>query len=228
MLRRLINKFKEFDIYDLNIYIIVLCFVAFFLSLWFGNSIYMYILMTLLVFYISKKIYNNFIMFLLIMLLFLLVGYIILSNISVPIFKGDVLNIINTLIKLWLSVSYTILIYLLINKKKVKESKSFCKRFKFYTFKELRKRNYEFFKDKNKEIVDKYSKKNNISLTSDYYKVLNNNIEEKSKDELEEFVWLNYLRFYKNRRYFKRQLFEFENIIYVLIHIIIVLLIYVR
>ena len=58
--------------------------------------------------------------------------------------------------------------------------------------------------------------------------MLNNSIDEKSKDELEEFVWLNYLRFYKNRRYFKRQLFEFENIIYVLVHIVIVLLIYVR
>lgn len=228
MLRRIKSKFEEFDIFDLNIYIIILCFIAFFLSIWFGNNIYMYLLMTLLIFLISKQIYNNMVIFLLTTLLFFLVGYIIISFISIPFLKKDILNIINIIIKIWISSSYIIIIYLLINKKKIKEHKSFHKRFKFYSFKELRKRNYEYFKEKNKEIVEKYTKKNNVSLTSDYYKVLNNSIEEKSKDELEEFVWLNYLRFYKNRRYFKRQLFEFENVIYVLVHIIIVLLINVR
>lgn len=228
MLRRLINKFKEFDIFDLNIYIIVLCFVAFFLSLWFGNNIFMFVLMFLVVFYLSKHVGNNIIIFLITTLPFLLISAIILPYISIPLYKENILNIIYILIKIWLGVSYVILTYLLVNKKNIKNKKSFHKRFKFYSFKELRKRNYEFFKEKNKEIVDKYTKKNNISLTSDYYKVLNDNIEEKSKDELEEFVWLNYLRFYKNRRYFKRQLFEFENIIYIIIHIVIVLLVFVR
>ena len=228
MLRRLINKISEIDLFDLNIYIIIIGFILFFLSLWFGNSIFMLILMFLLIFYISRTIYNNFVIFIITTLPILIISVIILSYISIAIFKDNILKIIYLLIKIWLGIGYVTIIYLLVKKKKIKSKKSFCKRFKFYSFKELRKRNYEYFKTKNKDIIDKYSKKNNISHTSDYYKVMNNAIEDKSKSELEEFVWLNYLRFYKNRRYFKRQYFELENLLYIVIHIIFILLIFVR
>ena len=88
--------------------------------------------------------------------------------------------------------------------------------------------NIFIFKEKENKEIDNYIKNNNINLLSDYYKVLKDNIDEKSKNELEEYVWINYLRFYKNRRFVKKEVFDYVDIIYIGIHVIMLLLILVR
>ena len=228
MLKNLINKYNELDIFDVNNLVIILCFFLFIISLIFGNNIYMFILMYFMLLFLSKYFSNKIVVFFISTLPLLIMGSIILQFFSFNILKIDIIYILYILIKIWIGISYIVLIFLFLKKKKIKILKSFSKRFKYYSFKELRKRNYELFINKNKDIVDKYVKNNNINLLSDYYKVVKNSIDEKSKNELEEYVWINYLRFYKNRRDNKKEIFEFTDIIYIVFHVIILLLILVR
>ena len=51
----------------------------------------------------------------------------------------------------------------------------------------------------------------------------------KVKNDLEDYVCLNYLRFYKNKKYNKKNIFDSLNIVFISIHVIILLLsIFVR
>lgn len=228
MLKKLIKRYNELDIYDLHTIIVILCFFLFLIGLIFGKTIYLFIAMYLVVLFLSKYFSNKVITFLISSLPFLLIGAMALPFFSLSYFKVELLNIIYIFIKSWLGISYVILIYFFFKKKKRRFVKHFRKRFKYYSFQELRNRNYNQFKERNKDILEGYVEKNNINRSSDYYKVMENNMDEKSKTDLEEFVWINYLRFYKNKRNFRKNVFDFINVIYLVIHIIIILLIFVR
>ena len=228
MFNNLKNKFNNLNIFDINNIVIIICLILFVISLIFGNNIYMFVVMYFLILFISYRFNNKILLFLKSILLLLIIGSIIISFFSLSFIKIDIISIIHILIKICLGLSYIILIYLFLKKKKINTLKKYFKRFKFYSFKELRKRNYNNFLNNNKDNVEKYIEKNNINRSSDYYKVIEDNIEDKSKNELEEFVWINYLRFYKNKRYIKEKIIDIMDIIYIGIHVIILLLIWVR
>ena len=228
MFQKIMKKYNELDIYDLYTLIIILCFLLFFISLVIGKNIYLFILMYILVIYLSRSFSNKIIIFLVSTLPLLLVGAIIIPFFSLKYFTIDIINILYIIIKLWLGISYIILIYLLLKSKRKKTIRNTLKRFKYYSFKELRKRHYKYYQERNKDVVKKYIEKNKIDNSSDYYKVIEDNIDNKSKQDLEEFVWINYLRFYKNKRFLKNDIFSLINVAYLIIHIIMVLLIFVR
>ncbi len=228
MLKNLMKKYNELDIYDLHIVTIILCFLLFIIGLLFNKTIYPLIVMYIVVFFLSRYFPSKIIAFLISTLPFLLIGTIVLSFLSLSYFKLEILNILYIIIKIWLGICYFVLLYFYLKKKKIRFIKRFRKRVKYYSFKELRKRNYNRFKERNKDIVENFVKQNNINRSSDYYKVMEDNIDKKSKDDLEEFVWINYLRFYKNKSYFKIVFFDSLNMFYLVIHVIIVLLSFVR
>ena len=220
MFNNLKNKFNNLNMFDINNIVIIICLILFVISLIFGNNIYMFVVMYFLILFISYRFNNKILLFLKSILLLLIIGSIIISFFSLSFIKIDIISIIYILIKICLGLSYIILIYLFLKKKKINILKKYIKRFKFYSFKELRKRNYNNLLNNNKDNVEKYIEKNNINRSSDYYKVIEDNIEDKSKNELEEFVWINYLRFYKNQRFNASSIISMYNISFLLIHII--------
>ena len=128
------------------------------------------------------------------------------------------------IVKIFFFVDYFLIILLTIKDKKYKIMKLQKRRLKKYTFKELRERKIDDFKRINQEIVNEYLKTYNILKDSDYYKVINDNYLNKTKEDLEEYVWINYLRFYKNKKYQKVRL-DKTNFLFLGIHGIILLLV---
>ena len=135
-----------------------------------------------------------------------------------------ILNTFLFIIKGLYILNYFWFVLMHIKNKKVKYYRK--KKRKKYTFRELREKNMLLFKNKTKKAIADYVENQNIELNSDYSNLLENNLDDKSLNDLEEYVWLNYLRFYKHKRYDKEVLFDKLNLVFLIIHVIILLLVF--
>lgn len=221
MLTKIRDKYYDFDYSNLNIFVVLLSFILFIISVYYLNNIYLIILLYLLLLYLSTKFYNGSIKFISILLPLIICGFIAINLIKFNIFRSETHTVFLLVIKILMIVDYFCIVIEFFKNKKLKQKRIVNQ----YTFKELRRKNINDAINYQKEYVSNYINENNIKDDSDYYKVITDNIENKAKNDLEEYVWVNYLRFYKNKGLQSKSEFDLFNIVFLFIHVIILLLI---
>lgn len=223
MFDRVIEKYHEFNIYKVNNLVVYISFFLFLVSLFYIKNAYLLIIIYLLILNLAKYFDKVFIKLVNYLLPIFLLGYLLITYTNIFIIKEEVYFIFLLIIKVLLILDYIAILLEYNKKKKIKSFKLFKKNRKKYSFIELRKKNIDKFKNIVKDKFDSYIKEHKIDLNSDYYKVINDNYETKYRDELEEYVWINYLRFYKNQSNKKEKL-NFYNFVFLGIHVIIFVL----
>jgi hypothetical protein len=183
-----------------NILIWVIIFLIYLLCFFYVKSIYIIFIFSILVVYLANKdIDNKYIRFLSDVSGIILIAYLFIICLNLSFLNIDIEKYFRVLLKFVLLIDFIIIIFYFIQNKLIQKNKKRNK-LKKYTFKELRIKHIEEFKEKNKKLIDNYIKNENITTDSEYYKLINDNFENKSKFDLEEYVWMNYLRFYKNKK----------------------------
>ncbi len=224
MFKRLKKIHDKIDIKDLNIIILLSSIILYLLSVIYANNILILILLYLLDYELFYHLQNyKFLRFINSILPIIIIAYFLLSYLDLSFIPFDFLKLILLVIKILLFVFYVINVFLIIKERNIKYVKG-RKKLRKRTFNELRKREIDKFKKENLDYQKKYILDNNISIESDYYKVIKDNFKNKTINDLEEYVYLNYLRFYKNKKYNKRNIFDKLNIVFLIVHVIILLL----
>ena len=109
------------DLEDLNIVLLLLSIIPYFISLFYTNNIIVIILLYLLnleLFYHLKKI--KWLSFFNYILPIIIIGYIFLSYLDVSFIQFDILKIVNYLIKFFLAIYYLVNIFSIIKDRKIK------------------------------------------------------------------------------------------------------------
>ena len=225
MLKKIKKKYDSFLMTDLNNLLLIFTLLLFLISLFFLKNIYVYFFIYIFLFDLTRHIKKNkyILPFNWIIGIFL-IAFLFFNLLNLSFLSLDIKKIMEIIVKIFFFVDYFLIILLTIKDKKYKIMKLQKRRLKKYTFKELRERKIDDFKRINQEIVNEYLKTYNILKDSDYYKVINDNYLNKTKEDLEEYVWINYLRFYKNKKYQKVRL-DKTNFLFLGIHGIILLLV---
>lgn len=225
MLKKIKKKYDSFLMTDLNNLLLIFTLLLFLISLFFLKNIYVYFFIYIFLFDLTRHIKKNkyILPFNWIIGIFL-IAFLFFNLLNLSFLSLDIKKIMEIIVKIFFFVDYFLIILLTIKDKKYKIMKLQKRRLKKYTFKELRERKIDDFKRINQEIINEYLKTYNILKDSDYYKVINDNYLNKTKEDLEEYVWINYLRFYKNKKYQKASL-DKTNFLFLGIHGIILLLV---
>lgn len=225
MLKKIKKKYDSFLMTDLNNLLLIFTLLLFLISLFFLKNIYVYFFIYIFLFDLTRHIKKNkyILPFNWIIGIFL-IAFLFFNLLNLSFLSLDIKKIMEIIVKIFFFVDYFLIILLTIKDKKYKIMKLQKRRLKKYTFKELRERKIDDFKRINQEIINEYLKTYNILKDSDYYKVINDNYLNKTKEDLEEYVWINYLRFYKNKKYQKVRL-DKTNFLFLGIHGIILLLV---
>lgn len=210
---------------DLNNLLLIFTLLLFLISLFFLKNIYVYFFIYIFLFDLTRHIKKNkYILPFNGIIGIFLIAFLFFNLLNLSFLSLDIKKIMEIIVKIFFFVDYFLIILLTIKDKKYKIMKLQKRRLKKYTFKELRERKIDDFKRINQEIINEYLKTYNILKDSDYYKVINDNYLNKTKEDLEEYVWINYLRFYKNKKYQKASL-DKTNFLFLGIHGIILLLV---
>lgn len=225
MFKKIKKKYDSFLMTDLNNLLLIFTLLLFLISLFFLKNIYVYFFIYIFLFDLTRHIKKNkyILPFNWIIGIFL-IAFLFFNLLNLSFLSLDIKKIMEIIVKIFFFVDYFLIILLTIKDKKYKIMKLQKRRLKKYTFKELRERKIDDFKRINQEIINEYLKTYNILKDSDYYKVINDNYLNKTKEDLEEYVWINYLRFYKNKKYQKVRL-DKTNFLFLGIHGIILLLV---
>ena len=224
MFKKLKKIHDNIDVRSLNIIILLISIVFYIISSYFANNIIIILLLYILdyeLFYHLKD--YRYLRFINLILPIMIIAYFLLGYLDLSFIHFDLLHILLWVIKVLLVIFYIVNVFLIIKDRNIKYVKG-RRKFKRRTFNELRKREIGRFKKDNIDYQEKYILDNEINKDSDYYKVINDNLKNKTVNDLEEYVYLNYLRFYKNKKYNKRNIFDKLNIVFLLIHVIILLL----
>lgn len=225
MLKKIKKKYDSFLMTDLNNLLLIFTLLLFLISLFFLKNIYVYFFIYIFLFDLTRHIKKNkYILPFNGIIGIFLIAFLFFNLLNLSFLSLDIKKIMEIIVKIFFFVDYFLIILLTIKEKKYKIMKLQKRRLKKYTFKELRDRKIDDFKRINQEIVNEYLKTYNILKDSDYYKVINDNYLNKTKEDLEEYVWINYLRFYKNKKYQKASL-DKTNFLFLGIHGIILLLV---
>lgn len=230
MFLKIKKKHDSIELTDLNNILLVISLVLLIISLLYATNVLILVLIFIFIYELSSHLTENkYIRFLSNFLGILLFGYLSMYFLDLSFINFDIKNVFRIVIKILLLINYFLIVFVDIKRKKLKIIKGRKGKKKKYTFKELRGEKIDYFKTENIKTFDTYTKNNNINLRSDYYKLLKDNLDNKTANDLEEYVWLNYLRFYKNKKYNRRNVFDKMNFVFILIHVIILLLaIFVR
>lgn len=224
MLEKLKKKYNEVDLKKINNILLIISFLILVISFLFLNNHWLFVPIFLFIFELScytKK--NRAIRFISDILFILLISYFLLPYIEFSVIDVNLKKVLNMIIKILLTFDYFMIIIWILKQKKLKYVRRKIKG-KKYTFKELRKNKYDYFKRKNETLINDYIKNENIDLNSDYYEVLSSNLENKTKNDLEEYVHTSYLRFYKHKKYSKKDKLDKLNFVFMLFHVTILLL----
>ena len=225
MLKKIKKKYDSFLMTDLNNLLLIFTLLLFLISLFFLKNIYVYLFIYIFLFDLTRHIKKNkYILPFNGIIGIFLIAFLFFNLLNLSFLSLDIKKIMEIIVKIFFFVDYFLIILLTIKDKKYKIMKLQKRRLKKYTFKELRERKIDDFKRINQEIINEYLKTYNILKDSDYYKVINDNYLNKTKEDLEEYVWINYLRFYKNKKYQKASL-DKTNFLFLGIHGIILLLV---
>lgn len=225
MYMKLKKKHDSINLIDLNNILLIISLIIFSFSLYYANNIFIFLLIFLLLFELSSHLQDNkYIRFISNFIGIILLAFLFLYFLDLSFFKLNIKLIFKIFLKVLMIIDYVLIVFVNIKRKKLKIIKNKKRKIKKYTFQELRNQKREYFQRENLTIIDKYINDNNIQKESDYYKVINDNLNNKAASDLEEYVWINYLRFYKNKRYNKRNILDKMNFIFILVHVIILLL----
>ena len=231
MLDRIREKFNEFNIYDLSNLIVMLSFIIFIISLYFSSNVYLMLIIYLLLLYMARNYDKPIVRFLSSILPIIIFGYFLIHFIDFVMIEKETYNIFQIIIKILLGLNYLCILYYYFKNKNIKLKNKVKKNNQKYTFKELRKKNENKFREFVNNEVETYLEEEKIDMDSDYFKVIESNIDDKVKDTLEEYVWCNYLRFYKNKNYNEKNFnvfnekFNVFNLLFLLVHVIILVLV---
>ena len=226
MLDMIEDKYGEFDIKKINSIIVIISFILFIISLIFIKNVYLIIILYLLLLYLSKFYDKKIIKFICSILPIIILGYFLFHFINYNFIKNESYRVFRIIIKILFCLDYVVILYNYFKDNKFSINSLFKKK-KIYTFKELRRLNINKYRKNVDNYIEDYLKENNISLDSDYFKLIDKNREKKSTLELEEFVWMNYLRFYKHKSDTGKINLGFYDLLFLVVHVIILLLVLV-
>ena len=219
MFMKIQRKHREFKLSNINNLIFIISFLLMVVSIYIVNNYILLIFIYLFILELSFHSSNKSIRFLTyISGIFVLVNILIKYN----FFAFNFLSIFLIICKIILILDYLLILIRELNYKKNKYLKriSLQKR----TFKNLRKSNLNSFLIKNRKIINNYIKQEALPLNSEEVQLLNDNLLEVSKNDLEEYVYSNYLKFYKyQKKKFLKQL-DLYNFVFLSIHVIILIL----
>ena len=219
MFMKIQRKHREFKLSNINNLIFIISFLLMVVSIYIVNNYILLIFIYLFILELSFHSSNKSIRFLTYILgIFVLVNILIKYN----FFAFNFLSIFLIICKIILILDYLLILIRELNYKKNKYFKriSLQKR----TFKNLRKSNLNSFLIKNRKIINNYIKQEALPLNSEEVQLLNDNLLEVSKNDLEEYVYSNYLKFYKyQKKKFLKQL-DLYNFVFLSIHVIILIL----
>ena len=222
MFWKLKTKHEAINLNDLNNLLLIISLITLGISLFCTRNIYVIILIFLFIYEIyyhhEKNKYTRFLTSILPIIIF---ACFLMRYLNLSFFKFDILNVVKIFINILIFLDYFLIVFKEIKSKELKYIKRGNRK---RTFNDLRIKKINSFKNANIDCIADYQKEHNIDITSDYYKVIKENLNDKIKTDLEEYVWLNYLRFYKNKKYNKSNIFDTLNIVFILIHVIILLL----
>lgn len=225
MLSKIKKIHNSINLIDLNNILLCISLITIAISLIKVSNLIVIALIFLFIYEIAIHLKDNkFIQFLTDVLGILVLSYSLIYFIDISFISIDIKTGFLLVVKVLTFISYFLIVFQVIKNKDLKIIKGNKRNIKKYTFKELRSSKINSFRADNVKIINNYINDNEIDLESDYYKLLNDNINNKSKNDLEEYVWINYLRFYKNKKYNKTNIFDKFNFIFILIHVIILLL----
>ena len=218
-MKRLERIFTKFNLKFFNTIIIFIGFLIFSFGLLFTkNYIVLFIdLLLLFMFSYNYKTNKYIISVLNFIILFFLVSLLI-SFLTIPVYSIEIKDTFMIILKFLLFIFYLFLIIFILKEKDMQiiENK--------YTLNQLRRDNIYHFKTKKKKEFNKYILKNEISKDSSQYEILENNLLPTIKNELENYVRVEYLRFYKNKSIKRILNFSEEEFLFLIIHVIILIL----
>ena len=223
MFERMKKINQKINLDDLNIIVLIVSILLYIVSLLFSKNI----LIIVFLFFLNFELFihlkrNKYLTFLNAILPIIIFAYLLLSNLKLNL-PFDYLMIYRIIIKTLLIIDYVILVINIIKKRKIKYVRGSKRK---HTFNELRKRMIKKVHQDNLNYIEDYIIDNDIDKKSDYYKVISKNIKLKTIDDVEEYVTLNYLRFYKNKKYNRRNIFDKLNLAFLGIHVIILMLVF--
>ena len=215
----------KFNLIFFNIIIILLGFLLFSFTLSLTkNYIVLFLDLLLLVLLTYNERNNKYIRFITDFSVIYFLASWIISLLIIPVYSMEIKGFFLDSLKFLLFILYLVLVIVVLQKIK-KESFGVKK----YTLNKLRKDNIYIYKNRNIKKIKQYIENQNILNNSNEYEILKDNLLPKTKDNLEDYVRLEYLRFYKNRNSQKIWDFTDEEFIFLIIHVIIlVLAIFVR
>lgn len=219
MFKKLKIKHDKLKLSDLNNTLLLLTIIFLIISSYFLNNIWLAIIIYLFIYdlYIHSK--NKITSFLTYISGILLIAFLFLNLTNLNILQFNFNKYLFLTLKILLVLDYIIIILKEIKNKKIKYLKGKKKK---YTFKELRKRKIDSLKKRNKVLIDNYLEEENINLKSNYAKLINDNLDYLTKNDLENYIQIEYLRFYKNKN--NNKSFDRFGVFFLLIHVIILLL----
>ena len=221
MYKIVINKIKNFNLKRINIFIYIISFIIYLMSIYLVKNIYLLIIIYFFLFILYSKINHKVIEFFVYILGILLIGYIFINLLNLNIFILDYKKIFIIIIKLFYLFSY-FSIFLLNIKNKRKEYLK-IKKGKKYTFKELRGKKIEQFRNDELAKINYFIDKQGIN-NSEYEKIIRDNLSNLTDESLDKYIWVNYLRFYKNQNKQKNNNITKSDLVFLTIHVIILLL----
>lgn len=222
MYKKLITKLKEFNLEKINSLVLIISFILYLLNIYLVNNKYILIINYWFIYYISLKNKNKIIRFFKDITGILLLGFFFISLLNLNVFILDYKYYIFLIVKLSFLITYLLLVIKNIKIKKIKYLK--IRKGSKYTFKELRRKKIDDFKDKETKEINSYLERENILVNSEYAKLIKDNLDNLASNELENYIWMNYLRFYKNQKKKKNNNISKYDLVFLIIHVIILLL----
>lgn len=221
MYKIVINKIKNFNLKRINIFIYIISFIIYLMSIYLVKNIYLLIIIYFFLFILYSKINHKVIEFFVYILGILLIGYIFINLLNLNIFILDYKKIFIIIIKLFYLFSYFSIFLLNIKNKRREYLK--IKKGKKYTFKELRGKKIEQFRNDELAKINYFIDKQGIN-NSEYEKIIRDNLSNLTDESLDKYIWVNYLRFYKNQKKQKNNNISKSDLVFLTIHVIILLL----
>lgn len=221
MYKIVINKIKNFNLKRINIFIYIISFIIYLMSIYLVKNIYLLIIIYFFLFILYNKINHKVIEFFVYILGILLIGYIFINLLNLNIFILDYKKIFIIIIKLFYLFSYFSIFLLNIKNKRREYLK--IKKGKKYTFKELRGKKIEQFRNDELAKINYFIDKQGIN-NSEYEKIIRDNLSNLTDESLDKYIWVNYLRFYKNQKKQKNNNISKSDLVFLTIHVIILLL----
>ena len=120
MLDRIRDKLEEFNIYDLNNFVVILSFIIFIISLYFVSNVYLIIIIYLFVLYLARYYEKPIIKFVSSLLPIIIFGYFLIHFINFVFIEKETFKTFRIIIKVLLLIDYISILYYYFKTKAIK------------------------------------------------------------------------------------------------------------